>query len=310
MRTLVTGGAGFIGSHVVDRYLQAGHDVVVVDDLSTGRRDNLNPNARFHEVDICTDAFDEVFQQERPDVVCHLAAQINVTRSVEEPVLDAKVNVLGLIRLLQLAVANETKRIIFSSTGGAIYGAFKDFPATEATPPEPLSPYAVSKFAGEEYLRMYTRMYGLTHVILRYTNVFGPRQVAHGECGVCAVLTELMMQGKQPTLYGFGEPIRDYVYVGDVAEANLLALDAGDNECLNICSGRPTTVVEVFEAVKEAIGFDQEPLLKPLRPGEVEKSLADNTRARSVLGWEPRVGLREGLAETVKAFRGKKGPSA
>jgi len=302
MKALVTGGAGFIGSHVVDAYLDAEHDVAIVDDLSSGRRENLNPKARFYEADICTDALADVFEREQPEVVCHLAAQMDVTRSVAEPRFDARVNVLGLIRLLELSVQHGVKRFIFSSTGGAIYGAAKEYPATEETRPEPMSPYAVSKFSGEEYIKMFGRVHGLRYVILRYTNVFGPRQMPHGECGVCAVLTNLMLAGRQPTLYGFGEPIRDYVYVGDVARANLLASEKGENQTLNISTGRPTTVMDIFNALREVIGFEQEPILKPLRPGEVERSLAVNARAAEALGWAPTVGLLEGLRRTVAAM--------
>ncbi|MBX7259216.1 MAG: NAD-dependent epimerase/dehydratase family protein [Candidatus Hydrogenedentes bacterium] len=304
MKAVVTGGAGFIGSHVVDTLIEHGHDVAVVDNLVTGRKENLNARARFHQVDICDAALQEVFAQERPDAVFHLAAQMDVTKSVSDPGFDAKVNVLGLIQVLNLCKEFGTKRIIFSSTGGAIYGAAKDYPATELTRPEPLSPYAVSKFAGEEYIKMYGRVHGLTWVVLRYTNVFGPRQVPHGECGVCAVLTDLMLHGKQPTLFGFGEPIRDYVYVGDVARANLLALEKGDNETINVCSGAPTTVNQIFSALKTIIGFDQEPILKPLRPGEVERSLASNEKAARILGWRPTVNLEQGLRVLLETTQG------
>lgn len=304
MKLLVTGGAGFIGSHVVDQALAAGHEAAVVDNLSSGRRANLNPAAAFHEIDIRDATMAEVFAREKPDALVHLAAQMDVTRSVREPEFDAEVNVIGVIRLLNLCVEHKVKRVVFSSTGGAIYGAADDYPATEETRPEPLSPYAVSKFAGEQYLMMYSRIYGLTHVVLRYTNVFGPRQVPHGECGVCAVLTDLMLKGQQPTLYGFGDPVRDYVYVGDVARANVMALEKGGNTCMNICTGKPTTVMDIFTALRDITGFVEEPILKPLRPGEVEKSLASNARARDVLGWEPEVSLAEGLKRTVEAIQG------
>ena len=301
MKILVTGGAGFIGSHVVDHFIDAGHELAVVDNLSSGKRENINPKASFHEVDIGSERLEDVFEHEKPDVVDHLAAQMDVTRSVTDPRFDAMTNVVGIINVLERCVAHGIKRLIFSSTGGAIYGSAKDYPATEQTAPEPLSPYAVSKFAGEEYIKLYHRIHGLDYVILRYTNVFGPRQAAHGECGVCAVLTELMLAGKQPVLYGFGEPTRDYVYVGDVARANVAVLDAGDNNTFNICSGKPTTVLEIFEALKEITAFEQEPLLKPLRPGEAERSLCTHDKATQVLGWQPKVGLLEGLRATVES---------
>lgn len=303
MKILVTGGAGFIGSHVVDHFVEAGHEVAVVDNLSTGKRENLNPAATFHEVDICSDGLDAVFDAEKPQAVSHLAAQMDVTRSVADPQFDARTNVSGLIHLLELCVRHDVNRFVFSSTGGAIYGAAKDLPATEETRPEPLSPYAVSKFAGEEYIKMYGRVHGMTYVILRYTNVFGPRQVAHGECGVCAVFTELMLDGKRPTLYGHGDAVRDYVYVGDVARANVKALEAGDNECINISTGKPTTVREIFDTLKAVTGFEQDPILKPLRPGEVEKSLAANDKAAELLQWRPEVTLHDGLERVVAGNR-------
>jgi UDP-glucose 4-epimerase len=303
MRCLVTGGAGFIGSHVVDALIEAGHEVTVVDDLSTGRRENLNPRARFVESSIRSAELASVFGHARPEVVFHLAAQINVTASVNNPEFDAETNVLGTIQLLEQCVRVGVKRFIFTSTGGAIYGSPKALPVSEEAPVAPLSPYAASKLCGEEYVKLYQRMYGLTYVILRYTNVFGPRQVPHGECGVCAVLTELMLQGRQPTLFGFGEPVRDYVYVGDVAKANVLALNKGDGACLNICSGKPTTVNEIFEALKVAIGYALDPMRKPLRPGEVEKIYCTNDLARRVLGWTPSISLEEGLKETIAFMR-------
>ncbi|NUM56036.1 MAG: NAD-dependent epimerase/dehydratase family protein [Candidatus Hydrogenedentes bacterium] len=304
MHILVTGGAGFIGSHVVDQLIDAGHSVAVVDNLSTGVRDYVNPKASFHELSIGDSGIAEVFQKEKPDAVCHLAAQINVTESVKDPAFDAMTNIIGTINLLEASVRAGVKRFVFSSTGGAIYGSPEKLPADENTKPEPMSPYGTSKLATEEYIKTYSRNHPLTYVILRYSNVFGPRQVPHGECGVCAVLTELMLKGKQPTLYGFGEPVRDYVYVGDVARANVLALDRGRNVTVNISNGRGTTVNEIFDALDKVIGFHQAPLRKPLRAGEVEKIICDNGRAKAELGWEPTVGLLEGLQNTIDHMRG------
>lgn len=303
MKILVTGGAGFIGSHVVDQLVDGGHEVAVVDNLITGRRDYVNARADFHEADICSDAMAAVFERVKPEAVCHLAAQINVTESVKDPAFDATTNIVGTIRLLDLCIQHGVKRFVFSSTGGAIYGAPDPLPATEDTAPAPLSPYGASKLCTEEYIKLYGRLYPITYVILRYGNVFGPRQVPHGECGVCAVLTELMLKGRQPTLYGYGEPVRDYIFVGDVARANVLALERGDNATLNISNGVGTTVNEIFDALKTVIGFDQEPLRKPLRPGEVEKIICANDRAKQVLGWEPTVSLLEGLHATIAHMR-------
>lgn len=304
MKVLVTGGAGFIGSHVVDQLLEAGHRVAVIDNLSTGVRAYVNQNATFYELSIGDTEIIRVFEREKPDAVCHLAAQINVTESVKDPAFDAMTNIIGTINLLEASVRTGVKRFIFSSTGGAIYGSPKLLPADENTVPEPMSPYGTSKLATEEYIKTYSRNHPLTYVILRYANVFGPRQVPHGECGVCAVLTDLMLKGKQPTLYGFGEPVRDYVYVGDVARANLLALERGDNVTVNISNGTGTTVNEIFDALKEVIGYTQEPFRKPLRPGEVEKIICANDRAKLVLGWTPSVGLLQGLRQTIAYMRG------
>ena len=303
MKVLVTGGAGFIGSHVVDQLVAAGHDVAVVDNLSTGVRSYVNPKASFHEIGVGEKGVAEVFTKEKPETVCHLAAQINVTESVKDPAFDALTNIIGTINLLEAAVKSGVKKFIFSSTGGAIYGEPKVLPADESTPPEPMSPYGTSKLATEEYIKLYARNHPLKYVILRYSNVFGPRQVPHGECGVCAVLTDLMLKGKQPTLYGFGEPVRDYVYVGDVARANVLALERGSNTTVNISNGKATTVNEIFDALDKVIGFNQEPIRKPLRAGEVEKIICANDKAKAELGWSPTVGLLEGLQNTINHMR-------
>ncbi len=303
MQVLVTGGAGFIGSHVADQLIDAGHDVVVVDNLSTGRRENLNPKARFVELSVGDEALRDLCAETSFDAVCHLAAQINVTASVDDPRFDARINIEGTINVLESCVKHGIKQLIFSSTGGAIYGSPEVLPAHEETHAEPVSPYGVSKLACEEYIKMYARLHDLKYVLLRYSNVFGPRQNAHGECGVCAILTELMLAGKQPTLYGFGDPIRDYVYAGDVARANVLALEQGAGETMNISSGSGSTVTEIFDTLKQVIGFPQDPKLEPLRPGEVESIVCSNDRARDVLNWSPTVGLLEGLEATVASMR-------
>ncbi|MDZ4860633.1 MAG: NAD-dependent epimerase/dehydratase family protein, partial [Candidatus Hydrogenedentes bacterium] len=253
MKVLVTGGAGFIGSHVAGQLIEAGHTVAIIDNISTGMREYVHPKAAFYETAIGDAGVAGIVEREKPEAVCHLAAQINVTESVKNPGFDAITNIVGTINLLEACIKGGVKRFIFSSTGGAIYGAPEKLPATEETKPAPMSPYGTSKLCTEEYIKLYARLYPLTYVILRYGNVFGPRQVPHGECGVCAVLTELMLQGKQPTLYGFGEPIRDYVYVGDVARANVLALERGDNMTMNISNGTGTTVNEIFDALKEVL---------------------------------------------------------
>ncbi|MBN2312181.1 MAG: NAD-dependent epimerase/dehydratase family protein [Candidatus Hydrogenedentes bacterium] len=303
MKILVTGGAGFIGSHVVDAYIERGHDVVVVDNLATGSRDNLNPKAAFVEIDIGSDQLGAVFAEHAPEVVNHLAAQIDVRLSVEKPLFDAQTNVLGSINVLQNCVDHGVGKFIFASTGGAIYGDAATLPASEEQTPRPLCHYGVAKYCVENYIRLYGTLHGLRYTILRFPNVYGPRQNPRGEAGVCAILTGLMLEGKTPVLYGHGQPLRDYVYVGDIARANALALDAGDGEVLNLGSGKGASVLDIFNGLKEILAFDQEPRLEPLRPGEVENNYITGDRAAAVLGWRPEVELRDGLARTVAHVR-------
>jgi UDP-glucose 4-epimerase len=298
-KILVTGGAGFIGSHVVDLCVKAGCEVVVLDDLSTGFRYNLNRRAAFVEMDIRAPELAAVMELERPDFVFHLAAQMDVRRSLSEPIFDASTNILGSLNLLECCVKQKVKKVIYASTGGAVYGEPKELPASEDCPALPICHYGVSKYTVENYLRLYGRLYGLNYTILRFPNVYGPRQNPLGEAGVCAILTSLMLDNRQPTLYGFGEPLRDYVFVEDIARANLLAMDHGDGQTINLGSGRGTSVMEIFNILKEIVGFEQPPLLKPIRPGEVERIFTTGDRALEVLQWRPEVGLHEGLKRTV-----------
>lgn len=302
-RILVTGGAGFIGSHVVDAYVAAGHEVSVVDNLLSGKRSNLNPKARFHEVDIRADKLAEVFAEERPEYVNHLAAQIDVRRSVTEPRFDADINILGGINILENCVKSGVKKVLFSSTGGAIYGEPRDLPASEGCPPNPKCHYAASKLAFENYLGLYWNLYQLPYTILRFPNVYGPRQSPEGEAGVCSILAGLMLHGKQPTLFGFGSPERDYVYVGDIARGNVLALDKGENQVINLGSGKGATVQDLYDILKELTGYAGEPELKPLRPGEVQRVFITGTRAAEVLGWHADTPLKEGLRRTVEHIK-------
>lgn len=301
-RILVTGGAGFIGSHVVDAYIAAGHEVIVVDNLATGFRQNLNPRARFHEMDIRDKALADLFAQEKPQIVNHLAAQIDVRRSVLEPAFDADVNVLGTINVLENCRLHGVEKFLFASTGGAIYGEPDpaELPLSEDYFPRPLSHYGTAKLAGEHYIRLYGLLYGLRYTILRFPNVYGPRQNPHGEAGVCAILVGLMLEGKRPVLYGHGAPTRDYVYVGDIARATVQALEKGDGETLNLGSAVETSVRDIFDVLRRLIGFQDEPDLQPLRPGEVNRIAITGDRAREVLGWQPEVGLEEGLKRTLR----------
>lgn len=304
-KILVTGGAGFIGSHVADAYLAAGHAVVVVDNLHAGAKENVPPGAVFYPVDIRSEELGAIFAREKPEYVNHLAAQIDVRRSLTEPLFDADVNILGSINLLEQCIAHGVRKVVFASTGGAIYGEPKELPATENCPPNPKCHYATSKLAFECYLQLYRTLYGLSYVVLRYPNVYGPRQSPEGEAGVCSILTGLLLRGQQPTLYGFGKALRDYVYVGDIARANCIALEKGDGVTLNLGSGRGTSVRELFDIIRELVGYTGEPNLAALRPGEIEQSYISGNRAAEVLGWRPEVDLREGLRRTVAHIRAK-----
>ncbi|MCD6291291.1 MAG: SDR family oxidoreductase [Anaerolineae bacterium] len=305
-KILVTGGAGFIGSHIVDTYIEAGHDVVVIDNLVTGKRENVNPKATFYEVDIREpEAVETVFAAEKPQVICHQAALANVRQSLEEPITYAEVNILGSIVLLEMARKYGSQRFIYASTGGACYGEPEFLPVTEDHPINPLDPYGASKHTVEHYLYLYRHNYGLPYVVLRYPNVYGPRQDPLGEAGVVAIFTGLMIQGKQPTINGSGEQQRDFVYVGDIARANLLALEKG-NGIYNIGSGIPTDVNTIFAELKAITGYPGEARYGPPKKGEVFRIYIDASKARKELGWEPTVSLREGLKRTVDFFRQSK----
>jgi UDP-glucose 4-epimerase len=303
VKILVTGGAGFVGSHVVDRCVEAGHVVAVVDDLSSGQRQQVNAAARLHVVDIRTPALDDVFRGEAPEAVVHLAAQASVGRSVANPQLDAEINVLGSLNLLEGARRAGTRRFVYISTGGAGYGDTDVVPTPESHPTRPVSPYGTSKVAAELYLGCWEALHGLSGVVLRLANIYGPRQNPHGEAGVIAIFTDRLLRGEPCIINGDGLQTRDYVYVGDVAEAALRALERPQvTGPINIGTGVETTVVALFEALRAAFGHG-ESHHGPARPGEQRRSLLDASRARQVLGWTPRVGLDEGLRRTVAAAR-------
>ena len=294
MRAVVTGGAGFIGSNVVDALLERGDDVHVLDDLSRGKRENVADGAQLHEGDIRRDAA-SVFAEVRPDVCFHLAAQIDVRVSVERPELDADVNVVGTLQVLEAAREHGTK-LVFSSTGGAIYGEC-DGPAPEDHPRQPLAPYGVSKLAAEEYIGAYNRLYGSTHVSLRYGNVYGPRQDPHGEAGVVAIFMNALRDGKTPRIYGDGSQTRDYVFVGDVVAATLAA--AGHpGGVFNVGTGAETSVLDLYERIQRAAGIQRPAEHADPRPGELQRSVLDPSLAGRELGWKPERSLDEGLAAT------------
>lgn len=301
---LVTGGAGFIGSHVADAMIAAGHSVAVLDDLSTGKRANVNPAARLHVADLCDRAaVDAVMDAERPEVICHLAAKANVRESMVKPVLYAQVNILGSLNLLESAREHGVRKIIYASTGGAAYGEPQYLPADEEHPVNPLDPYGASKHHVEHYLFIYNKHYGLDYTTLRFPNVYGPRQDPDGEAGVVAIWANQMLNGGQPVINGTGEQERDFVYVGDIARANVLALDKGSGAILNLGSGVGTPILDIFHALKRATGSACEEVHGPAKLGEVFRIYLDSSRAGAVLGWEADVSLDEGLARTVDHFR-------
>ncbi len=303
MKLLVTGGAGFIGSQIADAALSAGYEVVVVDDLSSGCREYVNPAASFYRLDIGSPELKAVFEQEKPDYVSHQAAQIDVRQSVANPLNDARINILGSLNLLQLAAAYKVKRLTFASTGGAIYGEQETFPASEDHPCNPVSPYGIAKLAVEKYLYFYHLTHKLSYLCLRYANVYGPRQNPHGEAGVVAIFSQRMLTGINPLIFGDGEQTRDYVYVGDVVRANLAALSSDYNGALNIGTGRETSVNQIFQLLRGFSASDCPQTHAPGKPGEQKRSVIDPWQAKQILGWQPRTALEDGLKKTVDFFK-------
>jgi UDP-glucose 4-epimerase len=315
MRILVVGGAGFIGSHIVDGLLANGHQVSVLDNLSTGSRKNIPAAVPFFEVDVRDKAgLYTAFDQSQPEAVCLQAAQMSVSRSVREPTFDAEVNLMGLLGVMENSVRVAAKKVVFASSGGVLYGDMFE-PAPETTPANPISPYGISKLTGELYLKFFAREYGLPCVALRYSNVFGPRQNPHGEAGVVAIFSQKMLAGQQVVINGDGQYIRDYVYVADVARANVLALEKDLPEkftAVNIGTGEPTDVNQLAEymrnlcsAAAARVGRKVDvpaPAHGPARAGDLRANLVNNTKAREILGWQPTVKVRDGLNETVDWF--------
>lgn len=305
MKIMVTGGAGFIGSHVVDLYLANGHEVVVIDNLSTGKIQNVNPGAVFYQLDIRSEKMKDIFENEKPDIINHHAAQIDVRYSTENPVIDADINILGSIKLLQLSHQYSIRKFIFISSGGAIYGEPEFLPCDESHPVKPLSPYGAGKYAFELFLYLYKENFGLDYTILRYANVYGPRQDPHGEAGVVAIFTGQMIKNKPVTINGSGEQIRDFVYATDCAKANLIALDRGSGSAYNLGSGIGTTINQIFQTLKVINRYNQEPVFGPEKIGETFKIYLDIQKASQELNWVPEVDLEEGLHKTVNYFSGK-----
>ncbi len=306
MRMLVTGGAGFIGSNIVDAFLAEGHQVAVVDDLSTGKKENLNPRAQFFHVDIRdNDALARAFDEFQPEVISHQAAKADVRESLSKPQLYAQVNIIGSLNLLENARRVGTKKIIYAGTGGATYGEPEALPVREDHPVNPLDPYGASKHQVEHYLFLYNYNYGLKYTILRYPNVYGPRQNPFGEAGVIAIFTYKMLNGETPTINGKGDRERDFCYVGDVARANVLSVSQGDNQIYNIGSGIGTDINTVYEILQEATHFNQPAHHGPDKPGEVYKIYLDASKAKRELGWQATVPLSEGIHRTVESLRAR-----
>jgi UDP-glucose 4-epimerase len=302
VRVLATGGAGFIGSHLVDALLRRGDEVIVVDDLSTGTSQNLNPDAEFHQLDIRSPQAAELVQRRRPEAIVHHAAQMSVSRSVREPAFDADVNLMGSINLLEAARRAEA-RFIFASTGGALYGDADILPTPETYPAWPVSPYGVSKLAFEHYLHCYGVQHGLGYTALRYANVYGPRQNPHGEAGVVAIFCLNLLSGEPPTVNGDGKQTRDFIHVADVVNANLAALDGNQRGHFNVGTSRPCDINTLFEMIEGRMGVSVGKRHGPPRPGDQRRSVLDSSLIAQKLGWRPRLSLEEGVADTVDWFR-------
>ncbi len=305
MKILVTGGAGFIGSNLVDALIEANHDIFIVDNLSTGNKLNLNERAKFYEADICDKTeIQKIFDIEKPEAVFHLAAQANVSASVKDPAFDVKVNVIGTINLLELCRDFSVKKFIFSSTGGAIYGENAPRPTPETAEENPLIPYGMDKLQAEKYIEFFAKNFEMKPVILRYSNVYGPRQNSHGEAGVVAIFTARMLANESYKLYGDGGQTRDFVYVSDVVDANLKALDFDNTGIFNIGFGKETTINEITKLLKETTQTSVEPTLEPAKLEQRHSSL-DSSLAQKILDWHPTVSVEEGIKKTVAFYENK-----
>jgi len=306
MKILVTGGAGFIGSHVVDRLVLEGHSVSVIDNLSTGKIENVNREAKFHKIDIISPRIERVFKKERPELICHFAAQMDVRRSVADPIYDAQSNIIGMLNLMENGLRYGVRKVIFASTGGAVYGEGVPYPTSEECIPRPISPYGISKLTGEHYLIYYNVSYGLNYVVLRYANVYGPRQDPFGEAGVVAIFNQKILRDEQPVINGNGMQTRDYVYVDDVVDAVIASTYNDINDVFNVGTGVETSVNELFRHLIEITGKSHiKEVHGQAKKGEQLRSCLSYDKIRKALDWEPRVPLREGLTRTVEFFRGR-----
>ncbi len=303
MKILVTGGAGFIASHIVDALIEHGNQVVVVDNLSTGFKRNLNPRAKFYHISITDKKLAEIFDIEKPDIVSHHAAQMVVARSVRDPIFDASENILGGLNVILNCVRTRVKKIIYASSGGAVYGEPQAFPVSENYPINPVSQYGVSKHVMEHYLYLYNVLEGLDYTVLRYSNVYGPRQNPAGEAGVVAIFAGQMLRGEQPAIFGDGTKTRDYTFVSDIVQANLLAMEHGSKSICNIGTGIETSDKKMFDILARIFHFEKEPIFTAARKGEVYRISLNNSLARRELGWEPRFSLEKGLEMSADYYR-------
>ncbi len=303
MNILVTGGAGFIGSHIADAYINAGHDVVIIDNLSTGREKNVNAKATFIKMDIRDNAVAGIFKEHQFDIVNHQAAQMDVRLSVKDPIYDAENNVIGFLNIVQNAAENKVKKVIYASSGGVVYGEQDYFPADENHPQRPYCPYGVTKLIGEKYLFYYSMNYDIAYTAFRYANVYGPRQNPHGEAGVIAIFLQKLFNHEQAVINGDGKQTRDYVYVADVVKANVAALDKGDNDVFNIGTGVETDVNQIYEELNKATGANMPEKHGPGMPGEQRRSVLNIEKAGKLLGWTPNYNFSDGIKATVESFK-------
>lgn len=305
MKILVTGGAGFIGSHITDEFINDGHEIVIIDNLSTGKKKNINPKAKFYQSDITDPAISEIFKKEKFDVVNHHAAQIDVRKSVANPIFDANTNIIGTLNLLQASVKYGVKKFMFASSGGAAYGEQEYFPADEVHPTNPVSPYGITKLSIEKYLYFYKIEYNLNYTILRYTNVYGPRQNPEGEAGVVAIFTNKLLNNENPVINGTGKQTRDYIFVGDVVSANLKTLSEDGSNIYNVGTGTETDVIQIFNLLNQITGQNAKELYRPQAKGEQMRSVITSKKLMTKFNWQPATKLSDGLKITVESFANK-----
>jgi len=307
MKTLITGGAGFIGSNLADELIKQGHRVVVLDNLSTGNKKNINPKAKFYKADICSKSVYKIFKKEKPEIVFHFAAQIDVRKSAKNPIKDAEINILGSLNIFENCRKNNIKKIIFASTGGAIYGEAEAIPTPEKYKEFPLSPYGIGKLTTEKYLNYYHKVFGLPLVALRFANVYGPRQNSKGEAGVVAIFCDKMMSNEQVVINGDGNQTRDFVFIDDVAKAAILAMESDKSGVFNIGTGKETNIKNIFRKIKELLKSDCQEIYDTKKAGEQQRSCLDYSKASKELNWQPKFDLNEGLEKTINWFKQKNG---